>query len=121
MHGTNPNARYMDVSRPSRRRGWAAAALLAVQLAAAIALPLAHAGAEDDALHVETPGTHQHGHNEAACPVCRMADGRFTAGVGMAAIRLSAAASPVDVVASVRVVIPRLLLPSLAARAPPHA
>lgn len=52
-----------------------AAVLLLVQLALVVASAI-HAGADAPlsvAGHIEAPGTHAPGHEEAACPACRLA------------------------------------------------
>ncbi|HSJ24547.1 MAG TPA: hypothetical protein VK929_07770 [Longimicrobiales bacterium] len=78
----------------SGRRGWAGALLVAAHLLAGVLLPLAH-GAEERAApeHAEAPGSHQQGHDPAACLVCRAADNRFLAGPASALI-----ASPAEAV-----------------------
>lgn len=76
----------MSGRRATAHRLWTGVLLLAVQLAAAFALPLGHHAEADPADHVETPGSHNGGHNEAACHVCRHADARFLPGAGSAGL-----------------------------------
>jgi hypothetical protein len=63
------------------RQGWVGGLLLALQLAANVILPLAHAGERlaDPADHVEAPGAPHPERDDTACTFCRAADSRFIA------------------------------------------
>jgi hypothetical protein len=60
-----------------RNRGWAGGLLLCVQLLVLAVAPLFHAYTPIAADHIEAPGTHTGGHDDAACHVCRAVDARF--------------------------------------------
>jgi hypothetical protein len=69
----------MHAARTIRSRTNVGRLLLVLQLAATAVIPLVHQpsipGTAVD--HAEAPGTPHHGHGDAACAACRLAETRF--------------------------------------------
>jgi hypothetical protein len=111
----------MSGARWARWKVWTGALLLAVQLTAA-AIALGHTTWDGHVRdHVEAPGSHAGGHNDAACHVCRHAEGRFLPGSGSAVLaHLGDAAHPVPALRTGVLLCDRFE-PASAPRAPPLA
>jgi hypothetical protein len=110
----------MGVYTRDRHRGLAAVLLLAVQLCAVILAPALHSD-PPAADHIEAPGTHPPGHSEAACLMCRHAEGRFIHTLVPRPLTLAGPIGGVDAAPTRSFVFVAPLTTTRAARAPPAA
>jgi hypothetical protein len=112
----------MSGTRSARQRFWTGALLLAVQLAGAAAIALGHTAWDGHDLdHIEAPGSHAGGHNDAACHVCRHAEARFLPGSGSAVLARLGEAALVSPALRTGVLLCDRFEAASAPRAPPHA